>query len=164
MRLSAPQIPDGPPTGLKPSLRCMKPVTDRLNFDIANSHSHTAAFCVVTLRFTLLGYRRFGELGLLYLEGRKWLGCGYCRVRKQCVQSVYSTKYTPCVTSKEDGVRSNMSRPTDISLQANWFEGCLTVHLLHEIRWNASLMQLGNFIHVFLARRVSGTYAHHQEH
>ena len=25
-------------------------------------------------------------------------------------------------------------------------------------------MQLGNFIDIFLARRVSGTYAHHQEH
>ena len=25
-------------------------------------------------------------------------------------------------------------------------------------------MQLGNFIGVFLARHVSGTYAHHQEH
>jgi len=25
-------------------------------------------------------------------------------------------------------------------------------------------MQQGNFIDVFLARRVSGTYAHHQEH
>jgi len=25
-------------------------------------------------------------------------------------------------------------------------------------------MQLGNFIDVFLARRVSSTYAHHQEH
>jgi len=26
------------------------------------------------------------------------------------------------------------------------------------------LMQLGDFIDVFLARHVSGTYAHHQEH
>jgi len=26
------------------------------------------------------------------------------------------------------------------------------------------LMQLGNFIDVFLARHVSGTYAHHQEY
>ena len=34
----------------------------------------------------------------------------------------------------------------------------------HEIMWNANLMQLGNFIDVFLARHVSGTYAHHQEH
>ena len=44
------------------------------------------------------------------------------------------------------------------------FDGCLTVHLLREIKWNANLMQLGNFIDVFLARHVSGTYAHHQEH
>jgi len=30
--------------------------------------------------------------------------------------------------------------------------------------WNASFMQLGNFIDVFLARHVSGRYAHRQEH
>jgi len=34
----------------------------------------------------------------------------------------------------------------------------------YEIIWNANLMQQVNFIHVFLARHVSGTYAHHQEH
>ena len=45
-----------------------------------------------------------------------------------------------------------------------WFEGCLTVHLPHEITWNANLTQQGNFIDVLLARHVSGTYAHHQEH
>ena len=33
-----------------------------------------------------------------------------------------------------------------------------------EIIWNANLMQQGNFINVFLARYVSGTYVHHQEH
>jgi len=44
------------------------------------------------------------------------------------------------------------------------FEGCLTVPLPHEIKWNANLMQVGNFIDVFLTRHVSGTYAHHQEH
>jgi len=44
------------------------------------------------------------------------------------------------------------------------FEGCLTVHLPYEINWNANLMQQGNFIAVFLARHVSGTYARHQEH
>ena len=32
-----------------------------------------------------------------------------------------------------------------------------------EIIWNANLMQQGNFINVFLARHVSGTYAHYQE-
>jgi len=36
--------------------------------------------------------------------------------------------------------------------------------LLNEIMWNANLMQQGNFIDIFLARHVSGTYAHHQEH
>jgi len=44
------------------------------------------------------------------------------------------------------------------------FEGCLTMQIPHEIKWNANLMQLGNFIDVFLARHVSGTYARHQEH
>jgi len=33
-----------------------------------------------------------------------------------------------------------------------------------EIKGIANLMQLGNFIDVFLARHVSGTYARHQEH
>ena len=33
-----------------------------------------------------------------------------------------------------------------------------------EMKWNANLMQVGYFIDVFLARHVSGTYAHHQEH
>jgi len=41
----------------------------------------------------------------------------------------------------------------------NKFEGCLTAHLAHEIMLNASLMQQGNFIDVFLARHVSGAYA-----
>jgi len=36
--------------------------------------------------------------------------------------------------------------------------------LINEVKWNANLMQQGNFIDVFLARHVSGTYAHHQEH
>jgi len=36
--------------------------------------------------------------------------------------------------------------------------------LQYEIMWNANLMQRGNFIDVFLALHVSGTYAHHQEH
>ena len=40
-----------------------------------------------------------------------------------------------------------------------------SLHLQNrEIEWNASLMQLGNFIDVSLARHVSGTYVHHQEH
>jgi len=38
------------------------------------------------------------------------------------------------------------------------------LHKTHEIKWNANLMQLGNFIDVSLARHVSGTYAYHQEH
>jgi len=34
---------------------------------------------------------------------------------------------------------------------------------LHEITWNANLMQQCNFINLFLVIHVSGTYAHHQE-
>ena len=30
--------------------------------------------------------------------------------------------------------------------------------------WNANLMQGGSFIDVFLVLRVSGAYAHYQEH
>ena len=44
------------------------------------------------------------------------------------------------------------------------FEGCLTVHLPYEIKLNAKLIKLDNFIDVFLARHVSGTYAHHRKH
>jgi hypothetical protein len=36
--------------------------------------------------------------------------------------------------------------------------------LNNEIILNANLMQQGNFIDVFLARHVSGTHVHHQEH
>jgi len=43
-------------------------------------------------------------------------------------------------------------------------EGWLTVHLPHEIMWNANLMQQGNFIDILLARHVSGAYTDHQEH
>ena len=37
-----------------------------------------------------------------------------------------------------------------------YIEGCLTMHLPHEIMWNANLVQQGNFIDVFLAQHVSG--------
>ena len=46
---------------------------------------------------------------------------------------------------------------TDSWLWLNWLQ-------YSEIMWNTNLMQIGNFIDVFLARHVSGTYAHHQEH
>ena len=35
--------------------------------------------------------------------------------------------------------------------------------IIHEIIWNANLMQKGNFINALLARHVSGTYANHEE-
>ena len=40
-------------------------------------------------------------------------------------------------------------------------ESCIRYN---EIIWNANLMQQGTFINVCLARHVSGTYTHHQEH
>jgi len=51
-----------------------------------------------------------------------------------------------------------------VLITTHQFGGCLTVHLPHEIKWNANLMQLGSFIDVSLARHISGTYAHRQEH
>jgi len=42
-------------------------------------------------------------------------------------------------------------------------EGCLTVHLPHEITRNVNVMQQDTFINVFLVRYVSGTYAHYHE-
>ena len=46
-----------------------------------------------------------------------------------------------------------------------WYEHTISRILeVEEIKLNANLMQLGNFIGVFLVRHVSGTYAHHQEH
>ena len=38
------------------------------------------------------------------------------------------------------------------------------MHLSHKIMWNVNLMQQGNSVDIFLARHVSGAYAHHQEH
>jgi len=49
------------------------------------------------------------------------------------------------------------NRDTSQCMRADHFEGCLTVHLPHELMWNANLMQQGNFIDIFLARYVSGT-------
>ena len=53
--------------------------------------------------------------------------------------------------------------------EINLYEISETAHILIndfqvEIQWNANLMQQGNFIDVFLARHISGTYANHQEH
>jgi len=45
-----------------------------------------------------------------------------------------------------------------------YIQSCLTTHLYHEIMWNVNLMQQCKFIDVSLARHVSGTYVHHQEH
>ena len=65
--------------------------------------------------------------------------------------------------------RRNISPNTTALLRANLSilreaELHLSFILGPEVMWNANLMQLGNFIDVFLARHVSGTYADHQEH
>jgi len=72
-------------------------------------------------------------------------------------------KYLPSISCNIPGY---LNRNVEDKLQTfqRLLEGCLTVHLPHEIKCNANLIQLGNFIDVFLARHVSGTYAHHQEH
>ena len=47
-----------------------------------------------------------------------------------------------------------------------WWSTTAFIQLTQQngITLNANLMQQGNFIDVFLARHVPGTYAHHQEH
>ena len=39
-----------------------------------------------------------------------------------------------------------------IKTKKEGYDGCLTVHLPHEIMWKASLMKQSNFIDIFLAR------------
>ena len=48
-----------------------------------------------------------------------------------------------------------LGAPNKVVHESNWRKICM----IYEIKWNANLMQLGNFIGVFLARHVSGTYA-----
>ena len=68
------------------------------------------------------------------------------------------------ILNKSSNFNSMLFFSSDYNELFRILEGCLTMHLPHEINWNASLMQLGIFIDVFLVRHVSGTYAHHQEH
>ena len=83
------------------------------------------------------------------------------RIAVPCCVTAATAVWCCCTAEISIGFRDNRqsSQQTNISL-----EGCFTVHLPHEIILNANLMQQGNFIGVFLARHVSGTYAHHQEH
>jgi len=75
------------------------------------------------------------------------------------------SNYLPvCIRSRKFSERDGIAMHFYFWLKKIVFEGCFTVQLPHEIKWNANLMQQGNFIGVFLARHVSGTYAHHQEH
>ena len=66
-------------------------------------------------------------------------------------QSLYIREMMTFVIKNPDKYQTN--------LRVVWL--CI---FLMKIIWNANLMQQGNFIDVFLARHVSGTYAHHQEH
>jgi hypothetical protein len=67
---------------------------------------------------------------------------------------LYSRQYVSTLMSLHQAIQRTNPRK---------LEGCLTVHLPHGITWNASLMQQGGIINIFLVRHVSGTYAHHQE-
>jgi len=57
-----------------------------------------------------------------------------------------------------------VSNPSLLWIVANRGLLAFMIGSIYEIKWTANLMQLGNFIDVFLARHVSGTYAHRQEH
>ena len=61
---------------------------------------------------------------------------------------------------QEEDLTTQVASPHFVASQSRFAETLLT----DEIMWNANLTQLGNFIDIFLARHVSGTYAHHQEH
>jgi len=73
-----------------------------------------------------------------------------------------STRFEPTITAIERLQTCALNRKSAgigyFVIHSCYIEGCLTVHLSHEIMWNANLMQQGNFIDVFLARHVSGTY------
>jgi len=60
---------------------------------------------------------------------------------------------TPATKFRHRGITQKKAYDFNYSVNINSFE----------IKWNANLMQLGNFIDVFLTRHVSGTHAHHQE-
>ena len=69
-----------------------------------------------------------------------------------------------CASISQNVGRRNVVMSVKCVITLGLLEGCLTVHLPHEIMWKANLMQHGNFIDIFLARHVSGTYAQHQQH
>ena len=56
------------------------------------------------------------------------------------------------------------TRSADVTYHVNQKYFVVWTSSSREIMWNANLMQQGNFVGVFLAWHVSGTYAHHQEH
>ena len=92
-----------------------------------------------------------------------WIQCDIkCRIYMVCV-----TIFTPGHESHSRGITYPPSTPQLPTMKTNsdvpWTTDWGNI-VLHEIMWNANLMQQGNFIDVFLTRHVSGTYAHHQEH
>jgi len=62
----------------------------------------------------------------------------------------------PSALYKKDTSKNVWKTPEGMHLEVN--------KIRCEIMWNTNLMQRGNVIGVYLARHVSGTYAHHQEH
>ena len=87
----------------------------------------------------------------------------------QCSETLVCKIQTPRITQKKaynSSLVLNILWYPLILHKVRVFLTCLVrqteEHL--EIKLNANLMQLGNFINEFLARHVSGTYAHQEEH
>jgi len=94
----------------------------------------------------------------------QYLLCFHCHSGFRNTPQCYVIRTLPVLfVFKSVQFQTERARGSDSQIRVT-IEGCLTVHLPHEIAWYANLMQQGNFINVFFARHVSGTYAHHQEH
>ena len=157
--------------GLGISTACRSRNTQILNlFKPSGNYVHhqiltftNSAFCPQCIYMFCMDLRRTNSD---YFPIQKWLTGfynrdGMCLLRGTDWVYVYNWGYSQSLKGSRVYyvyMQSDMSRTQSV------LEGCLTVHLPHEIIWNANLMQQGNFINVFWARHVSGTYAHHQEH
>ena len=86
-------------------------------------------------------------LGNALLHFSKWQHAVMCRFSQSVARRSVSFR-RPTASLSQSTRRFNSGRI--------WVE--------HEIIWNANLMQQGNFINVFFAQHVSGTYTHNQEH
>ena len=122
-------------------------------------------------KFCLSFLFRYSKYSSHSSSDREWTPKNHNRTDRQMAAHMYTLMYVetvmacvPCFDSKSPTEIANVNKRTGSKLVFSKLKGCLTVHLPREITLNANLMQQGNFIGVFLARHVSGTYAHHQEH